>query len=254
MKKICVIAWREWKVFFETPFAMVILTLFLVLSGTYFYAAVDKYLALANPSQDVRAVEGLNVTVHLLIPFLRDLVNAFIFIIPLMTMRSFSEERKLFTYDLLVSYPLKPWEILMGKYLGAATLVLALLVFSLIYPAVVIWKGEPYLPQIFTTYLGYTLFLLFLVAAGVVASLFTENQIVAAIITYAVIFCSVVFAWLAHVSVSPWDQVFAHFLFLAHLESFRSGLIFMGDIVAYLTTTFFILVLGWLKIRQHFVR
>lgn len=252
MKQLSAIVAREWKVFFQTPFAMVILTLYLVLAGTYFYSSFDRYLTLANPSDTTLRVEGLNVTIHLVVPFLKELVNALIFIIPLITMRSFSEEKKLGTYDLLVSYPVKPGTILLGKYLGAATLVLSLLAFSLVYCAIIFWRGEPFLHQIGSAYLGYTLFLLFYVASGVVASLFTENQIVAAIITYAVIFCAVVFTWLAHISSSPWDRFFAHFLFLAHLESFRNGLIFFGDIVAYLSITFLILLAGWLKIRRHF--
>ncbi|MBI4411425.1 MAG: ABC-2 transporter permease [Deltaproteobacteria bacterium] len=252
MKQLIAIAVREWKVFFQTPFAMVVLTLYLVLAGTYFYASFDRYLTLANPSEATTRVAGLNVTIHLLIPFLRDLMSVFVFIIPLITMRSFAEEKKLGTYDLLVSYPVRPAVILMGKYLGSVTLVFGLLGLSLVYCSVIVWKGEPFLPQIGSVYLGYTLFLLFYVASGIVVSLFTENQIVSALVTYAVVFCAVVFAWLAHVSPAPWDRFFAHFLFLAHLESFRNGLIFTGDIAAYVTTTVAILLVGWLKIRRHF--
>lgn len=252
MKKIWALILREWKNFFHTPFAVIIVPLYLILCGTYFYAKLDQYMNMANPNETVQKVAGLNVTIHLLTPFFKDLINVLTFIIPLLTMRSFSEEKKMGTYDLLVSYPLRPWEILLGKYLGSVSLVLFLLGISLIFPAVIFWKGEPYLPQVLSTYLGYVLFIFFYVAVGVVGSLLTENQIVAAIISYGVFFAAILIQWLAYISGAPWDRFFSNFLLVAHLDSFRTGLIFVGDIAAYLCITSLFLLCGYLKLKQHF--
>lgn len=252
MSRIWTLALKEWKGFFFTPFALVILPLYLVLCGTYFYGSLDTYLQLSTPTETLKSVHGLNVMSHLLIPFSRDLANVLIFIIPLMTMRTFAEERKTGTYDLLVSYPLRPFELFMGKYAGVLALTLFLLLMSSLFPLVVIWRGEPYVPQIVSAYLGLALFLIFYTAVGVVGSLLTENQFIAAIIAYGAVLASVVLQWLAYITPAPWDRVFANFLFVAHLDSFRNGLIFVGDVVAYLTATAALLLFGYLRLRRHY--
>lgn len=251
MKKLFLIATREWQHFFQTPFAMILLTIYLVLCGTYFNTALDNYLAWTNPTDTMTRVSNVTVNEHLLMPFLKDILNILLFFTPLITMRCFAEEKKLGTYDLLVSYPLKPSEILLGKYIGSVTIIFFLLAISLAYPVVVFFRGEPYLPPVFTTYIGYACFLLFYVAFGVTASIFTENQIVAAIITYLALLSAALIQWLAFISPAPWDQFFAHFLLLAHLETFQKGIIFVGDIVAYVSISVLILFLGYFKIQRH---
>lgn len=254
MKKVFIIAMREWGHFFQTPFAMVVLTIFLVICGTYFNTALESYMAIVNPADTTVKIRGANVNLHLVLPFFKDVLNLLLFIIPLITMRCFAEEKKLGTYDLLISYPIKPWELLLGKYIGIASLILTLLAMSSVYLVAVFLRSEPYLPQIYTTYLGYALFLLFYTAVGVVASLATENQIVAAIFTYLILLGAAIVQWAAFIMPAPWDRLFAHFLVLAQLESFRGGIIFLGDIVGYLSFTILLLVVGELKIRRHFAR
>jgi ABC-2 type transport system permease protein len=191
---------------------------------------------------------------HLLTPFYQNILNVFIFIVPLITMKSFAEEKKLGTYDLLISYPLRSWEILLGKLMGSFVIVSFLLALTFIYSAVIFWKADPYLPQVLSTYLGYWLFLVFYVSAGVLASLLTENQIVAAIITYATILMASLLQFLAYILPSPWDLFFSHFLLVAHLETFRQGIILVGDIVAYLGITLILFFTAEFLLRRHYSR
>ena len=243
---------KEWKLFFYTPFALIILPLFMLLCGTYYYSALDRYLNLTNPNQTLKVISGVTTTTHLLLPYLQNLLNIFIFAIPIITMRSFSEEKKLGSYDLLISYPLSPWQIFFGKYLGALTLSLLLLLLSFIFVGWTILKGDVFLPQIFSAYLGLFLFILFYNAVGVLASLLTENQIVAALIGYGVFFSTILFQWLAYVSGAPWDTFFANFLFVSHLDSFRNGLIFVGDVAAFICMTSALIIAGYWKLRKHY--
>lgn len=252
MRKILLIAQREIKHFFQTPFAMVIVTVYLVMCGVYFSSGLDAYLLLTNPSDTTMKVMGVTINANLLLPFFRSVFNLLLFFVPLITMRSFAEEKKLATYDLLISYPIKPWEVLLGKYLGALVLVLALLVWSAVYVVVIAYKGEPYLPQVFTVYLGYACFIIFYVAVGVVVSLNTENQIVAAIITYLALVGTSIIQWVAYLSPAPWDRFFAHFLLLTHIETFINGMIFLGDVIAYLSVTVVLLLMGYLKLKRHY--
>lgn len=254
MKKIWVIAMREWKVFFQTTSAMVIVPLTLLLCGFYFSSVLEGYLNLAHPSGTFTKVEGLNVMTHLLIPFYQNSLNVFILIVPLITMRSFAEEKKLGTYDLLISYPLTPWQILLGKFLGLFFIVSLLLASTFIFTAVIIWKGNPFLPQVFSIYLGYWLFLIFYTSAGALASLLTENQIVAAIMTYTVILIAALLQFFAYILPAPWDAFFSHFLLLAHLETFRLGIVLVGDVVAYLGTTLILILIANRLLRRHYTR
>ncbi len=252
MRKIFALMAKEWKLFFYTPFALVIVPLFLILCGTYYYSALDRYLNLTDPNQTLKAVSSISLTTHLLIPFLQNLLNIFVFITPILTMRSFSEEKKLGSYDLLISYPIHPAQIFLGKFLGTLTLSLSLLLLSFLFVGFTLVKGDVFVPQIATAYLGLFLFILFYNAVGVFASLLTENQIVAALIGYGVFFSTILFQWLAYVSGSPWDAFFSNFLFVTHLESFRQGLVFTGDVAAYLCVTGAIMVMGYWRLRRHY--
>lgn len=254
MKKVFIIAGREILHFFQTPMATVILTIYLALIGTNFNSAFNSYLNLAYPTLEGAIVRGVSVVHHLMIPYFENILGTLIMVIPLITMRTFAEEKKLNTYDILVSYPLRPSQILLGKFLGNLFLALVLLLLSFGFIGFLMTKSEIYLPQIFSILFGYFLFVMFFVAVGVAASLSTENQIVAAIVSYAAVFGMIILRHLAFLSPKPWDQVFGHFLLIAHLDYFRTGIIFTSDVVTYLVLTTGLLLLAWSKLRRHFHR
>lgn len=254
MKNVWFLIVKEWKSFFYTPFAMVVLPVFLVLSGSYFVSTLDGYLQMVSPNEASMLVLGVNVNQHLLMPFFNSLLNIFVFIIPLVSMRTFSEEKKSATYELLVSYPLTPMQILLGKYLGLLFIMMFLLALSAVYPVFVMWMGHPTVAMIVTVYLGYALFVMLFSAIGLWASLLTENQFIAAVITYAVYFLSFLITYLAFISPAPFDRVFSNFLVVAHLESFRQGLLFQGDIAVFLACTMLFLTLSYDQLRRHYTR
>lgn len=256
MKIVWLLATKEWKAFFFTPFAMIVLVLYFVLCGSYFSTNLEAYLNIAHPNESLSELNvklaGLNVMGFLLQPFFESLFNIFMFVVALITMRVFAEEKKSATYELLVSYPVGPWQILLGKYIGTLSIVLSMLGASLVYPIIIQQFGPVYWPQVWTTYLGYTLFLMVYVAVGVWASLLTENQLVAAVITYGAIFLSFLVGYVAHIVGAPLDRFFANFLFIEHLNSFRQGLLFLGDFVVYCVGTAVFLALAFLRLKRHY--
>lgn len=254
MKKIGLIAQREIRHFFQTPFAWVILPIYLIMCGTYFNTSLDTYLSLTKPSMEGSVTYGVTINTNFIDPYLKNIFSVILFFIPLITMRSFAEEKKMCTYDLLVSYPVKPWQTLLGKYLGAVVLVFGLLALSATHLFYLFYKSEPYMPIIYTTYLGYALFVLFYVAVGIFTSLLTENQIIAAILTYLALLAAAILRWLAFNSPKPFDRFFSNFLLLEHIESFRSGIIFLGDAYLYLGITVCLLMAAQLNIRRHFTK
>jgi len=251
MKKMTALMVNEWKFFCHTPFALFLVPAFLILCGVYFDSNLKNYLDLATPKETYMRFEGLSVTVTILEPFYESFLFLFVMLVPLITMRVFAEEKKMGTYDLLMSYPLKPIETLLGKYFGVLFIALGFLVLSFLYPAIVMMLGDPYQPQIWLTYLGIFLFLMMYVAIGVVVSLYTENQLIAAVFTLLIYFITYIFKFLAYVSPAPLDNVFRNFLIIAHIESFKRGFIYSGDIVVYICVTVFVLLLGYRKIQKR---
>lgn len=255
MMKIWYILAKEVKSFFYAPLGMLLVPAYLGLCGSYFNTSLTNYMMLIHPANpDMVVTGGVIVTTNLLVPFFESLYNILVLIVPIITMRSFAEEKKLGNYELMMSYPLKPWQIILGKYLGSLAISYLLLVLSFIYPLLTAWKGLPYWPQVYAAYLGLFLFVTLYVAIGVIASLITENQIIAAMITFAAYFGTVVLKYLAFILPAPFDVMMQNFLFDAHVHYFLDGLVYLGDVVMYLGTTAIILLLGYYNLGKHFQR
>lgn len=111
----------------------------------------------------------------------------FIFIVPIITMRLFAEEVKNKTDQLLYTSPLSIWQIVLGKYLAASILFLIAMVVTMIFPIILSNYGELPISQIIGAYVGYILIGLQFIAVGLFISVLSENQIIAAIITLAII-------------------------------------------------------------------
>ena len=248
------IAKQEIKYVFQTAFGFAVFTIIFALIGSYFFSALTGYLDLAYPKDNSVRIAGVSAYVHLTTIYLDNVKNILLMMVPIMTMRNFAEEKKQSTYDLLVSYPVKPWEIFIGKFLGQWVLLQGLLTCAFLFLSIVYWRGTLYLPQVFAVYLGYSLFFTVYVAFGVLMSLQTENQIVAAILTYTLVAFAILLQYMAFVLPDPWNRVFANFLLVAHLDTFQKGIIFLGDVLSYLVLVILFLYLGIQKLGRHHYR
>ncbi len=248
------IAKQEVKYVFQTAFGFAVFTIIFALLGSYFFTALTGYLDLAYPKDNAVHFAGVSAFSHLVVGYIGSIKNILMMMVPIMTMRCFAEEKKQSTYDLLVSYPIKPWEIFIGKFLGQWILLQGLLTSAFLFLLLIYWRGTLYLPQVFAVYLGYSLFFTVYVAFGVLMSLQTENQIVAAILTYTLVLCAIVLQYMAFVLPMPWNRVFANFLLVAHLETFQNGIIFLGDVLSYLVLLVLFLFLGVQKLGRHHYR
>lgn len=119
-------------------------------------------------------------------------ILTFVFLVPVLTMRSFSEERKTGTEQLLLTSPISLTKIVLGKFFAAVFITLIVEAASLMYLAILCHFGKPKIPITLTTLLGFFLFMTAYISFGIFASSITENQIVAAIVTIALF----VFTWL----------------------------------------------------------
>ncbi len=221
---------RELRSYFTSPIAYVVLTFFILLTGFFFYVFISEF-SQASMSQSPYGPRNLNVTMHILRPLLGNISVIMLFVMPLITMKPFSEERKTGTIELLLTYPLSDLEILLGKYFAALTLFLVMLAITLVYPLFMVLHSQPELGTLFSGYLGLLLMAAAFMALGIFISSLTENQIIAAIATFATLLILWIIRW-----VGP-NELIRHLSILEHFNNFAEGLIDTRDLVYYLSFT-----------------
>ena len=239
MRSILALTKKELESYFASPIAYVVVTLFLILSGIFFYIYLLFYLQSAQMAGQYGG-EGMEVTQTIMRPLFSNLGFFGLIIFPLITMRLVSEEKKLGTYELLMTSPLSIPQLVLGKFLGAVSLVLLILLLTSIYPIVLMIFGNPDLGPILTGYLGLLLLTSSFIAVGLLCSSLTENQIVAAVLGFVFL---VVFWILNFVTRSEaWYGKLAQYASLyQRFDNFTQGVISAGDVFYYVGFTFYAL-------------
>ena len=239
MRSILALTKKELESYFASPIAYVVVTLFLILSGIFFYIYLLFYLQSAQMAGQYGG-EGMEVTQTIMRPLFSNLGFFGLIIFPLITMRLVSEEKKLGTYELLMTSPLSIPQLVLGKFLGAVSLVVLILLLTSIYPIVLMIFGNPDLGPILTGYLGLLLLTSAFIAVGLLCSSLTENQIVAAVLGFVFL---VIFWILNFVTRSEaWYGKLAQYASLyQRFDNFTQGVISAGDVFYYLAFTFYAL-------------
>ncbi len=195
MSGITVIAGRELKSFFVMPVAYVVLTLFALLSGFFFLSKLlDFNFTLMqlqnNLAFDPGAADQMlewNLNDALITPYLASLLSIFLFLVPGITMGSFSSEKTNGTDELLLTSPLSIGSIVLGKYLAVVVLVTLLVGMAALFPGLLFLYGDPApdLGLVLAGLLGLYLVGLLYAAVGLFASSLTHNQIIAFFLAFA---------------------------------------------------------------------
>jgi ABC-2 type transport system permease protein len=240
MRSILALTRKELESYFASPIAYVVVTLFLILSGIFFYIYLLFYLQNAQMAGQYGGGEGMEVTQTIMRPLFSNLGFFGLIIFPLITMRLLSEEKKLGTYELLMTSPLSIVQLVLGKFFGAVSLVLLILLLTAIYPIVLMIFGNPDMGPILTGYLGLFLLTSAFIAVGLLCSSLTENQIVAAVLGFVFL---VIFWILNFVTRSEaWYGKLAQYASLyQRFDSFTQGVISAGDVFYYVGFTFYAL-------------
>ncbi len=233
MKNIRALFWKEFKSYFRSPVAYIFIIAFLVVTNWLFF----KTFFLTNQAS-LRSFFGL-------LPWL------FLFLAPAITMRSWAEEKKLGTIEMLMTLPVREYEVVLGKFLSAfAFLTLNL---ALTFPMVltVVLLGDPDPGPICGGYAGACLLGGTCLAIGLFASGITENQIIAFIIAIVIGFAFLVVGenMVLYSVPSSWGTVFSYLGLGAHFQSIGRGVIDSRDIVYYMSMIGFFLLLNQLTIE-----
>jgi len=236
---------KELRLYFTSPVAYVVVAMFLIIAGVLFYLSIGSFsLYSMQAAMNPAFARDLNVTELVFRPLLSNTFSVVLLLLmPILTMRLFAEEKKSGTIELLLSYPVKDGEVLLGKFFAALTLFIIMLVLTLLYPILAGALTRIELAPILTGYLGLLLMGAAFIGVGLFASSLTENQIVAAVSTFAILLILWVLGWSADMVGPFWGKLMTHLSILEHQESFGKGVIDTKDVIYYLNVTIFSLFL-----------
>jgi ABC-2 type transport system permease protein len=236
--KIWAIFKKEMRLYFTSPVAWVVFTIFLLIAGYFFYS-IFAFFTLASMQSAMNPQMGrdLNVTDSVMRPLFSNISVILLLLMPLVTMRLFAEERRAGTIELLLTYPVRDGAVLAGKYLAAFGLYAIMIGLTLLYPGIVVYFARLEWGPILTGYLGLLLMGATFIAVGVFASSLTENQIVAAITTFGALLIFWILGWSADYAGGTAGKVLQFLSILEHNDSFSKGVLDTKDVLYYLNFT-----------------
>ncbi len=240
MRNILAIAHKELRSYFASPIAYIIIGLFSLLYG-YFFVVMLQYFVRAgmNMGQFGAPQQSMNVNQDMLRPVLQNVTVLLLFVLPAMTMRSYAEERRSGTIELLLTSPLSDLQIVLGKFFGALALYAVMLAVTLIHIGVLFIYGSPEWKPIMTSYLGLLLLGGSFLSVGLFISTLTTNQIVAYITTFSVFLMLWVISWIGGFSTGIFTDVTAYLSIIEHFDDFSKGVIDTTHVLYYLSLIMF---------------
>mgnify|MGYP001162199304 CR=1 FL=1 len=221
MRRIALICGKEIGTYLSSPMAYIVSAIFIALSG----ASFTTYLAQTSYSDT--SIRGFLETGQLLI----------LLFSALLTMRLISEERKLGTWELLLTAPVREYEIVLGKFFSCLLVLAGMLILTLYFPLLLMIFGDPDTGPILTSYLGLFLLGSASVAIGIFASSLTPNQIVSAVVAGGILFGLWFLGMVGSLIPEPLGEILSYFSLSEHFPGFVRGVVDTRDLVYYLSVT-----------------
>jgi gliding motility-associated transport system permease protein len=235
MRNILAIAHKELKAYFSSPIAYIVLGFWALLYGYFFVAILQYFVRQSMQMSQFQGPQAMNVNQQLIRPLVQNVTILVLFLMPMVTMRTYSEEKRSGTIELLLTSPITDWQIILGKFLGAMSLYATMLAVTLIHLALLFIYGRPEWKPIVTAYLGLLLLGGCFISVGLFISSLTKNQIVAGMVTFAVFLLLWVITWIGSFSGPTVDQLTQYLSIIDHLDDFGKGVLDTTHIIYYLS-------------------
>ena len=235
MRNTLAIAGKELRSYFASPIGYVIMGFFALLFGFFFYAYLDAFMRQSMQMMGMGGGGAMNVNANLVRPLFGNASVVLLFVIPMITMRTYSEEKRSGTIELLLTSPITDVQIILGKFLGAMGLYVGMLAVTLLYMVILFWSGNPDWRPIAAGYLGLLLMGGSFIAVGLLISNLTKNQIVAGTATFGVFLLLWIISWLGESSGPRVQAVLSYLSITEHFDDFAKGIIDTKHIVYYLS-------------------
>ncbi|MFZ5475369.1 MAG: ABC transporter permease [Myxococcota bacterium] len=233
MSNVLTIWKKEMRVYFVSPLAYVFLAVFLFLSGLFFYLGVTL-----TGEASLRVLLG-------------NLAITQLFVLPMLTMRHFAEERRQGTLEMLLTAPVSLGAIVIGKWLASLTLCLLMFAGTLVFPAVLAYYGDPDWGVMLTSYLGLVGVASGFCAAGLFASSLTDDQVAAGLVGIVMLLPFWLVGRAEAILPDEWAEKVREAAVLTHLESFNRGVLDTADTFYFLAFTFVFLFLTFRSLESR---
>lgn len=251
MQNILAIWQREMKSYFVSPIAYAVLTVFLFLSGLIFFGNLTEVVQFTmSQAQMGQSSQPIDVPAYVSQSLFRTMAVILLFLIPMLTMGLFSEEKKRGTIELLLTTPVGNNQAIMGKYLAGLTFLLILFAGSAITISPLFVYSTPDWKPILSGYLGMFLYGAALLALGLFVSTLTENQIISVIVTFGISLLLWLISVFASSAVGATRSVINYLSVISHLDDFIKGVIDTSHVIYYVTFAFLGLFLAYRSLES----
>ena len=238
MRNIWIICRKELHGYFVSPVAYLLLTMFALIFGFFYWNSVGYFNMVGLESQMRGQSFPMSVNEYVIRPLLSNVSVIGLFFIPMITMRLFAEEKRTGTIELLATSPIRDMEVILGKWFAAVMLYATLLLFTAINFAFLFRYGNPDWKPLAIGYLGLLLQAGGLLAIGTFISTLTKNQIIAGATTFGVCLLLWVLEWVAGYETATWAKVLAYLSVITHFDSFAKGVLDLKDAIFYVSVIF----------------
>jgi ABC-2 type transport system permease protein len=260
MGNVIAIFKRDVRGYFSSPIAYVVIGLFLIVSGIFFHLLLKSFLGYVQ-YRNAAMAQGQNITLNvnlmMIRPFLLNTSVIVLFMIPIITMRSFAEEKKIGTMELLLTSPLTNWQIILGKFLATYLFYFVMIAVTFLFMLILMVLGKPPAPaqgpEVWPILIGYIgLFLMgtMLIGIGNFISSLTENQIVAAVGTFGATMFLWVVGFAADFMGNTFGKALGYLSIVDHFDDFSKGVFDTSHLVFYLSMAFVMLFLTYQSIES----
>lgn len=225
---------KELKVYFTSPLGYVIIGVYLLLGIVLF----NGYFLGVKNTNDFSGFFG-------------DMSTALLFILPILCVRILAEDKKLGTYELMLTSPVSSLEIIFGKFFAVLTFVWIGITLLLFFPLLLSFFTEVEFGLIFSQYLGLILTTAFFLSIGMLASSISDNYVVVGLVSFGIFILLFILSSLIKTLDVAWLNRLKDFSFLIHYQAFSSGLIELKNLLYFISGTIFFLFLAKISIEAY---
>ena len=234
MGNVLTIAQKELKSYFASPIAYIVIGFFALVFGWFYYVAVSYFLQ-ASLQMGMPGAGQVNINTMAIRPLLQNVAVVALFMLPLITMRTYAEEKRSGTIELLLTSPLTDTQIVLGKFFGAVALYALMLLVTWIHVSILFIYGNPEWKPIVTGYLGLLLMGSSFLAIGLLISSLTKNQIVAGMVTFAVLLLLWTLNWMSESAGPTMQKVLSALSITERFDDFSKGVVSVSHLVYYVS-------------------
>ncbi|HTG88875.1 MAG TPA: ABC transporter permease [Vicinamibacterales bacterium] len=234
MGNVLTIAQKELKSYFASPIAYIVIGFFALVFGWFYYVAVSYFLQ-ASLQMGMPGAGQVNINTMAIRPLLQNVAVVALFMLPLITMRTYAEEKRSGTIELLLTSPLTDTQIVLGKFFGAVALYALMLLVTWIHVSILFIYGNPEWKPIVTGYLGLLLMGSSFLSIGLLISSLTKNQIVAGMVTFAVLLLLWTLNWMSESAGPTMQKVLSALSITERFDDFSKGVVSVSHLVYYVS-------------------